>query len=65
MLNTVTVPTYKFLSLAVKFGRLHENVEIGNNSKGQYCLCQPIKTARKQLDTILNASLSFFFSPYV
>ena len=46
MLNTVTVPTYKFLSLAVKFGRLHENVEIGNNSKGQYCLCQPIKTAR-------------------
>ena len=39
MLNTVTVPTctYKFvilsLSHAVKFERLHENVEIGNNSK--------------------------------
>ena len=50
MLNIV--PTNKCamsqLSLTIKNENLHYYVEIGNYSKGLFCLCQPIKTTRKQ-----------------
>ena len=54
-----TGPTHKCaisqLSLTMKFENLHYNVEIGNNSKGLFCLCQHMKET-----VTLNSSLSGF-----
>ena len=47
MLNIVPINKCAMSQLSLTI-YLHYYVEIGNYSKGLFCLCQPIKTTRKQ-----------------